>query len=751
MALLPRRGLPPVPDALFVCRGNGYFSPVVDGAVHASSGRPRLRVTESHGARVEYKRGQAARFRATRAGDAGRFFAFLPQGHSGFVVTNLFRYYVEFLTPFLQNRGVPDAITRFIVSFVCRKHLIGGLLYLNPEDVSLHAVARFVVMRRQQMLPLPKWQFGLVTPCQASSSAGNRRLFGYQNAFVRWATATEQQGCNGSARRIRDTELVLGGCIVDPVTQSVTTPDAKRGAVFRCSGAILADEAGLGKTVSILALVWETRGQKTDPSLVVCPTHIAKQWVTAAAGFFPHMRTQILRSVWDMKRWGGTTEVDLVVATSSFLSRNMQMYPALQHMQWRRLILDEGHELVRKRQEWLQNVGAAARFRWYLSATPFPTDDHVGPVAELLGVEMTTQFRTRRVWTAGRQRKRTLIPPSRERQLWTYIRSHRLHRMTRDHVARVGVDNRLPDVDIRLVPVQLSDGERLVYELAVGLSADLALRVCAGGKTIQDMLADTVFVLETRMRHIYYKIQSFESAMHNEDGYERRPDVVRYLHTRIQTLRKKQAGYTALHKKYHKKLLRSRERAARTLNRLSSSWRAREGIDTITYVHTLQYGRKLAFVASEVKRILAVSEENRIVLFSQFEPTLANAAVLLTELGVGWARLKGNVYVREKALRLFRNRKRKRADTSGCPKVLLLSSKTASSGTDLTLCTHMFLLDTRTSKDARAHDYQAVGRVIRQCKATSAVVYRMYAVGTVDETAVRAICASSSFSATEQR
>jgi SNF2 family DNA or RNA helicase len=739
------------PDALFVCKANGYFAPVVHGSVHASFGRMRLRIRRGEGAWVGSSRGRMTRFRATRSGFAGPSFAFLSEGHSGFVVTNLSAYYADLLSPLLRVRGVPDAVTRFIVSFVWPKNRIGGLLYFDPADATLRAVACFLVMRREQMLPLPDWKFGHVAPrpsppCSSSSSAGSR-LFGYQRAFVQWAAGVEREGgCpGGGARRIRDTELVVGQCAVDPVTQRVAL-DAKQGCVLRCIGAILADEAGLGKTASMLGLVWDTRAEANGaPSLVVCPTHIARQWAAAAADFFSRMRVRVVRSVWDMKRWGGTTEdTDLLVVTSSFLSRRMADYPVLKRTRWRRLILDEGHEVVRTSETWLREICAAARFRWYLSATPFPTDNHVGPVSEFLGVVMETQFRTRRSWAVGRRRRLTSIRPSRERQLWAYIRDHRLHRVTREQVRRDGVDDRLPDVSIRLVPVRLSDPERLVYALAVGLSTDLALRVCAGGKTVQDTLADTAHVLEMRMRHIRVRIESFERAVENQDGYERPPQALQSLRTRLRTLRRTQAKHTALHDTFHSSLLQSREQGERTLERLGATWKEREGISTVTHAQTLRFGRKLAFVASEVSRILAVSAANRVVLFSQFEPTLANAAVLLTELGVGCARLKGNVYVRERALRLFRNRKRKRTDMTNCPKVLLLSSKTASSGTDLTLCTHMFLLDTTTrSDDARARDYQAVSRVIRQCKATSAVVYRVYAVDTVDERAARAISASS--------
>jgi hypothetical protein len=112
-------------------------------------------------------------------------------------------------------------------------------------------------------------------------------------------------------------------------------------------GACLADDMGLGKTVQFLAtlLAAQEAGERIGPSLLVCPTSVAENWVSEAARFAPSLRVSVHHGP---GRASGEAfrrlleSVDLLVTTYALAHRDRAL---LSEVNWEYLTLDEAQNV----------------------------------------------------------------------------------------------------------------------------------------------------------------------------------------------------------------------------------------------------------------------------------------------------------------------------------------------------------------------------------------------------------------------
>ncbi len=112
-------------------------------------------------------------------------------------------------------------------------------------------------------------------------------------------------------------------------------------------GACLADDMGLGKTIQFLAtlLVAREAGERIGPSLLVCPTSVAENWVREAARFAPQLRVVVHHGA---GRASGEAfqrllkDVDLLVTTYALAHRDRAL---LSDVTWEYLALDEAQNV----------------------------------------------------------------------------------------------------------------------------------------------------------------------------------------------------------------------------------------------------------------------------------------------------------------------------------------------------------------------------------------------------------------------
>ncbi|MET3512783.1 SNF2 family DNA or RNA helicase [Pseudacidovorax sp. 1753] len=143
-------------------------------------------------------------------------------------------------------------------------------------------------------------------------------------------------------------------------------------------GLILADDLGLGKTVSAIACM---ASPGMLPALVVCPAHLPRQWAKMIHRFMPSLRTHILKkgTVYDMapkRRRNAQMELvpnsdtpDVIITSYHRLRGWAEELAGKVPL----VVYDEGQQLRSPGTliyEAAQHVAAAATYRLALTATP---------------------------------------------------------------------------------------------------------------------------------------------------------------------------------------------------------------------------------------------------------------------------------------------------------------------------------------------------------------------------------------------
>jgi superfamily II DNA or RNA helicase len=109
------------------------------------------------------------------------------------------------------------------------------------------------------------------------------------------------------------------------------------------AGGILADDMGLGKTITTLAyLLQQKETHGPAPSLVVCPTSVAGNWVREAARFTPSLDVVLLHGDAKKRDHRLIARADIVVTTYALLRRDLAK---LEPQPFRAVVLDEAQNI----------------------------------------------------------------------------------------------------------------------------------------------------------------------------------------------------------------------------------------------------------------------------------------------------------------------------------------------------------------------------------------------------------------------
>jgi SWI/SNF-related matrix-associated actin-dependent regulator of chromatin subfamily A3 len=143
------------------------------------------------------------------------------------------------------------------------------------------------------------------------------------------------------------------------------------------SGGILTDEMGLGKTLQTISLIM-SGGFDNGPTLIVAPTGVLSNWEQQ---FAEHVKVgrvpRILRyhgsSKYHQFKKADILKYDVIITSYGVLASQFKSanWTALFGINWRRVVLDEGHVI---RNPNTKNAQAACKLqatsRWILSGTP---------------------------------------------------------------------------------------------------------------------------------------------------------------------------------------------------------------------------------------------------------------------------------------------------------------------------------------------------------------------------------------------
>lgn len=135
------------------------------------------------------------------------------------------------------------------------------------------------------------------------------------------------------------------------------------------SGGILADDMGLGKTLQIISLIL-TGG--SGSTLIIAPVSVMSNWEQQIKRHvLPENAPKVLIYHGAERRVAKLTDYDVVVSSYGTLSSEQANQGNLFKVNWRRVVLDEGHTIRNaKTKAAVAACALNAQSRWVLTGTP---------------------------------------------------------------------------------------------------------------------------------------------------------------------------------------------------------------------------------------------------------------------------------------------------------------------------------------------------------------------------------------------
>jgi hypothetical protein len=140
-----------------------------------------------------------------------------------------------------------------------------------------------------------------------------------------------------------------------------------------------------------------------------------------------------------------------------------------------------------------------------------------------------------------------------------------------------------------------------------------------------------------------------------------------------------------------------------------------------------KYGSKMSALVEYLDQLLA-DNNNRIIIFSQYNLMLDLIGKTLDEYNIGHVYCRGNVNVINKNITRFKRDKNIR--------IIMLSCETCSSGNNLTEANHIIMIDVLNHEDpntVKDIEKQAFGRAVRLGQKQPVTITRLITTGTIEE------------------
>ncbi|KAL7678617.1 putative helicase, Zinc finger, RING-type, Zinc finger, RING/FYVE/PHD-type [Plasmopara halstedii] len=289
-----------------------------------------------------------------------------------------------------------------------------------------------------------------------------------------------------------------------------------------CLGGILADDMGMGKTMTMLSLVafqkhvgeekvvvendgshgvgnWKARGR----TLVICPLSLLHQWKNEAQERFQSNTLSVYVYYGDYRDTSAAnanslTKSDLVLTTYGVLSAEAEKNGVLTATKWNRIILDEAHSIKNRATGYFKVCSTLlARHRWCLTGTPIQNT-----LDDIFALLCFLQYQP---WNRVAWWKRVIKKPyedgdnmnalGRLKALLTPVLLRRT-KQSRDKEGNIIV--KLPPKHISLVQLEFSADERAFYQAVFDKSRAEFNGFVARGSASTSYIA--IFALLLRLR-----------------------------------------------------------------------------------------------------------------------------------------------------------------------------------------------------------------------------------------------------------
>ncbi len=236
------------------------------------------------------------------------------------------------------------------------------------------------------------------------------------------------------------------------------------------AGGILADDMGLGKTVTALtALLWRKERDGHAPSLVVCPTSVAPNWVREAARFTPDLKVHLYHGIAREKDAATLEAADIVVTTYALLRRDVAL---LAGIKWRYALLDEAQNIKNAGAQTAQSARELTAER-RLALTGTPVENHLGELWSIMDFCNPGMLGSARDFSSRYERGISIDPRGAEAmRLRAMVRPFLLRRTKREVLKELP-----PKQEIDQVVAPTARQRRLYDALSATLLADVERKI----------------------------------------------------------------------------------------------------------------------------------------------------------------------------------------------------------------------------------------------------------------------------------
>ncbi len=607
----------------------------------------------------------------------------------------------------------------------------------------------------------------------------------------------------------------------------------------KTKGGILSDEMGLGKTITSLALVALNKSTEnikfknglifSKATLIVCPSHLAKQWEVEVRKIFPlaTIIKLLTKNNHVCLKYEDINKADLIIVTHQFLM-NFKYYPQvnyqyctpsnfvfsnrinalkqvlndwksdesdevnfrkimeksqpnLEHFHFHRLIVDEGHEIfglqltnssmARYMSDWLEQVNSDNN--WFVSGTPFVNYEGMWKCFRFVDLKLISD-------SSQDFLKKSFISKK-------YIINQILDNIMIRH-RKSDVDNQIqiPGYEEEIIWVNLTDLEKNLYNSKKNnqhvsettlqqmcchiLVADSSNRIFGSNTEVDlDQMQEQLInyhksTIETYTYKLEQLSQESPAFAMVQKNYKTRISESKYMLGILEKMSKKDeidldqncsicfdnltnpcltpCGHIfckecldmCLNVKKSCPMCKA-DLQGKEIYLVESKKKEEESEEENPLIK--KYGSKLGKLISVVRKLVS-DDNNRIIIFSQWDKMLNLIGNSLKDNGVGNTFVKGNVWSRNSAISKFKLGKDSSGDDN---KVIMLSLSNSASGTNLTEATHVIFVEPINSKndEVKAIEGQAIGRACRLGQKNKVKVIRILTKSTIEESIYESI------------
>jgi SNF2 family DNA or RNA helicase len=548
--------------------------------------------------------------------------------------------------------------------------------------------------------------------------------------------------------------------------------------------------------------------QVVKSTLVMCPRRLVSQWITEIQKYTDDLNVIEMSTLTHVKKYRDMAAVDVVVASFSlFDNKNYlsQDYFRLNQIHWRRVIIDEGHEVLlhthKKRAEDLRISTAIfsikSDFRWICTGTPLPAvesslqavlsylnnlgHNEMSPLLRNINHEDYMRLMEMVFHRNTRQSIKEQISIPKHRETVEFLEFTKTERAIYDSIDPADVTRKLQvctNLSVSETDNEIIGGNILNLSQVTKAMGAYYMKNCDGLesniesstrkiKQIEEERDEQILILEedgdkdqiarvktSARNRIKTLFEHIKESQLNLIEYRKQLQTFRSLdldHISRSTcpvmgmkLKGKVAitpdGYYYSMKGVELLFLGNRKVAKCACTRKPIQLESLTFVDTSAKptmppgqseeedVERSKWGTKMSHVVNKLRQLFQPADQDaKVIIFSQWQKMLLLMSKALNDCNINHVFCRGNVHMMSKSIRLFK--------TDPKTRVILLSSDSCNSGSNLTEASYVFLIDAVSGdiEHAKMAETQAIARTCRIGQIKEVQVYRFVISNSIEE------------------